>query len=283
MGKHYVPRQHLRRFQIDTRPEMVWLFDKKTRHFREAAISKVAQEPDYYSSDVERALAQVVELPGNIALEKLLRRERISNQERTQLSLYLMTMLTRGPRQRRQLIEQLPETLKCVFADVQAQIENSMDAGADPQLAIARIEELRRVAQRLSVETPQNIHEMIRTPFWSEHTVTCIYNMRWHILPAPAGTFFLTCDTPAHLHDCYGLGTLNSELTFPISKYFALIGENKNSRSIVFERPQSQLAKEVNRRVLSHAERFVFSPSRANWIETVASKSHPYLSSIHWR
>ena len=72
MGKHYVPRQHLRRFQIQEKQEFVWLYDKKTGRFVEAAISRVAQEPGFYSPDVESALAQVVELPGNMAIDKLL-------------------------------------------------------------------------------------------------------------------------------------------------------------------------------------------------------------------
>jgi hypothetical protein len=282
MGKHYVPRQHLRRFQIQDKPEIVWLYDKNSGRFAEAAISKVAQQPNFYSPDVESALAEVVELPGNIAIDKLLRREKISNRERTQLSLYLMTMLTRGPRQRRKSLERAPEILKGVVADVQDKIEEWIDAGADPTLAAARIKELREVEERFSKEIPSQILELIRTPFWSERTVECIHNMRWHVLPAPTGTFFVTSDTPVHLFDCYGVGTPESELAFAMSKDFALIGEHQSPWGTVFEKPQAQLAKEVNRRILSHAERFVFSAKKAVWIETVAKKEEPHLSRILW-
>jgi hypothetical protein len=283
MGKHYVPRQHLRRFQIHEKPEFVWLYDKKTGRFAKAAISKVAQEPDFYSPDVERALAEVVEQPGNIAIDKLLRREPINNQERTHLSLYLMTMLTRGPRQRRKSLERAPDILKGVVSDVRGEIEAWVEDGTDPELAAARMKELCEVEERFSRGIPSHVLDLIRTPFWSERTVECIHNMRWHILPAPPGTFFVTCDTPVHLFDCYGVGTSDSELTFTISKDFALIGEHQGSWGTVFEKPQPQLAKEVNRRILSHAERFVFSPRKAGWIAGVTNKECPYLSQIRWR
>jgi hypothetical protein len=95
--------------------------------------------------------------------------------------------------------------------------------------------------------------------------------------------YFVTCDTPAHFFEGLGVGRPDSEFTFPVSKDFALIGEHCRNWGMVFEKPQVQLAKEVNRRVLSNAERFVFSPKREAWIEKVAQKTDPYLSRIKWR
>lgn len=282
MGKHYVPQQHLRRFQIPDKPEFVWLYDKKTGRFPEASIKKVAQESDFYSPDVESALAQVVELPGNVAIDKLLRREKITNGERSQLSLYLMTMLTRGPRQRTKSLEHAPDSLRNVASDLRNRIEASVKDGADPDIAQARLAELQEVEERFSKQIPQQVLDLIRTPFWSERTVECIHNMCWHILPASPGVFFITCDTPAHYFECYGVGTPKAELTFTISKDFALIGEHQRSSGTIFEEPQPQLAKEVNRRILSHADRFVFSHKKADWIAAVAEKKDPFLSRILW-
>ena len=126
MGKHYVPRAHLRRFEVDDKPGFVWMYDKKTDKFVQATVSKVAQEAEFYSQDVEDALADVVEKPGNICIEKLLRRERLDNAARTQLSLYLMTMATRGPRHRRKSLEHAPEVLKGVIGETRNEIERWM-------------------------------------------------------------------------------------------------------------------------------------------------------------
>ena len=80
-----------------------------------------------------------------------------------------MTMLTRGPRQRRKSLEVTPEILKSVVADVQGEIEEWINDGADPELAAARMKELREVQERFSKGIPSQVIEMIRTPYWSEH------------------------------------------------------------------------------------------------------------------
>lgn len=284
MGKHYVPQAHLRRFQIEDAPGFVWMFDKQTKCFAKASISKVAQERDFYSTEVEFALNEEVERPGNVVLEKLIRGGSLENRERTQLSLYLMIMATRGPRRRKKASELVPEALGEVVNEVREYLEvYSRGNGETAELAKRRLEELSTVHAKFTEQIPDNISEMIRTPFSSERTVESIHNMMWHIVRTTTSMPFVTCDTPAHIFDCYGVGTLNSEFTFPISKEVALIGEHQHPFGVVFETAKPQLVKEINRRVLSHAERFVFSASRETWIEQVALKNDPFLSSIVWQ
>lgn len=282
MGHHYVPRHHLRRFAVETKDNCVWMYDKQTRRFCEAGIANVAQENGYYDREIERALADVVEGPGKIAIDKLLNREKIDNAERTKLSLYFMIMLTRGPRQRKKSLEHAPEGMAEIIAETEAEIRRWIADEPDNQMAYQRLQELEDARAKFSAELPQTIIDQIRRPFWSERTVECIHNMYWHILPAAPGMHFVTCDTPAHSFDCYGVGTLESEYTITLSRDFALIGEHRRNWGIGYERPQVQIAKEINRRILSHAERFVFSPSKAHWIDVVAQKRHPYLSRINW-
>jgi hypothetical protein len=283
MGKHYVPQAHLRRFAINDRPDFVWMYDKKTRKFSQAVISKVAQEPDFYSPDVERALAKTVELPGNQCIDRLLRREKLDNAERTQLSLYMMIMATRGPRQRRKSVELIPEVLDGLVAETREWLESQIrQGGSDVEWVVSRLGELEAVHQKFAQETPPQIIDQIRTPFWSERTVEAIHNMAWHIIPASPPSYFVTCDTPAHFFEGQGLENQDSEFTFPISKSFALVGEHRHSAGIYFEKSRTQFTKEVTRRILSHAERFVFSPMKDTWIDTVAQKSNPFLSHIRW-
>lgn len=283
MGKHYVPQAHLRRFQIDDSPGFVWMYDKQTEKFSKAAVKKVAQEADFYPEEVEKALAEVVERPANMCIDKLLRKEKLDNGERTSLSLYMLIMATRGPRQRRKSLELAPKVLKGVVDETRQEIEKAAGNRSESEQSQRQLEELKAAEERFSKQLPENLVELIRTPFWSEQTVEGLHNMRWHILPAPGGTHFVTADTPAHFFECWGVGNAESEFTFPISRDFALIGEHQNSWGLAFDKPQVQLAREINRRILSHAERFVFSPMKAPWIPTVAHKSDPYLSRILWQ
>ncbi|HWB11073.1 MAG TPA: DUF4238 domain-containing protein [Pirellulales bacterium] len=282
MGHHYVPRQHLRRFAVSGANNCVWMYDKQTRRFCQAGIASVAQESEYYDPEIEKALADVVEGPGKIAIDKLLNREKIDNAERSSLSLYFMIMVTRGPRQRRKSLEHSPEILAQIISDTEVEIRQWIADEPGNPMAHRRLQELEEVRAKFSAELPQGVIDQVRRPFWSERTVGCIHNMFWHIVPAPPGAHFVTSDTPAHFFECFGVGTLESEYTITLSKDFALIGERRRNAGIGYEKPQARIAREINRRILSHAERFVFSPSKGDWIETVVQKKAPYLSRINW-
>ena len=258
------------------------MYDKHTRKFCVAGIAKVAQEDGYYDPEVEQALADIVEGPGKIAIDKLLNREKIDNTEPSRLSLYFMIMLTRGPRQRKKSLEHVPNTLAEIVSEAEVEIRQWIADEPGNPMAQQRLKELEHARASYSAEIPQNIIDQIRRPFWSERSVECIHNMYWHIFPAPPGTYFVTCDTPAHFFDCYGVGTYHSEYTITLSKDYALIGEHKRNWGVGYEKPKAQIAKEVNRRILSHAERFVFSPKKDDWIDIVAQKTQPYLSRINW-
>src|SRR5690349_25177171 len=123
MGKHYVPRQHLRRFHIDGKPEAVWMYDKKHRRWSDPAVSRIANEPDFYSPDVEKGLAQEIEKPGNIVIDKLLRGDDLTNKDRSELSLYMLIMATRGPRHRKKVTDVASKALREIAEEVRSEIE----------------------------------------------------------------------------------------------------------------------------------------------------------------
>jgi len=260
------------------------MYDKVSRQFCQASVATVAQQANYYSPDVERALTEVVESPGNNALEKLIRRETLDNAERSHVSLYLLTMATRGPRQRRKAMSYVPEALDSVVEGIRKQVESWIqERKVDSQLAHARLQKLEAARARIGASVPDNVHEQIRTPFWSDESVACIHNMLWHIVPAPLPHYFVTCDTPSHFFEGLGVGNQDSEFTFAISRSFALVGEQGQGAGVVFEQTRPQIVKEINRRILSHAERFVFAHRKAVWIDVVAQKKEPILSRIRWR
>lgn len=184
MGHHYVPRQHLRRFAVKDEDNCVWMYDEQTRKFCKAGIASVAQENGYYDPEIEKALADVVEGPGKIAIDKLLNREKIDYAERSKLSLYFMIMLTRAPRQRKKSLEHVPESMAEIIVETKAEIQQWIADEPGNPMSHQRLQELEHVRAKFSAEIPQNIIDQIRRPFWSERTVECIHNMFWHILPA---------------------------------------------------------------------------------------------------
>ena len=284
MGHHYVPIAHQKRFHIAGNPDLVWMYDKKHGKFKSGNPKVFAQERSYYPDEVEVSLANDVEGPANTAINKLLRKESLGDEERRQLSQYLFTMATRGPREREKSKQVLPQIIddECAkFRDVI--MEGDDRYGWSQDLRDSKLFELESTKTKLHVDPLSKLNELVNTPFCSENTVSLVDNMKWHILRAPSDKFFVTCDTPAHFFECHGVGTPLSEFTFPISKEIALVGERQNNRGLSYDGVTTpQIAKEINRRVLSHAKRFVFTPKDQDWIATVTNKTDPYLSRILW-
>lgn len=117
----------------------------------------------YYDQDVEEGLAQDIEGPGYAVIDKVRRQEALNNTERTQLSMYLLTMATRGPRQRRKALEEVaPKALDSTIKEIEAQIQKAIDeSGGDPR-AIARMKELHAVREKVAKTPPKNIVDLIR-------------------------------------------------------------------------------------------------------------------------
>lgn len=178
----------------------------------------------------------------------------------------------------------MPGVLENVVESTRERIEKWGRASeGNAAKAAALLVELEEVRGRFAKSPPQQIIDQIRIPFWSDRTVEGVESLAWHILPAPPSVRYVTCDTPAHYFEGLGVGRPDSEFTFSVSKSLAMIGERRcGSGNMRFEKPNAQFAKEVNRRTLSHAERFVFASKKEDWIETVALKSNPYLSQIRW-
>jgi hypothetical protein len=137
--------------------------------------------------------------------------------------------------------------------------------------------------QQYRLRPPPNVVSQINSPWPSEEVVNAIRRMTWRVIDIPRDHFLLTTDNPVFFFDGYGLASEKSELTFPISSDRALLGSFQGApgRTLLLK-AKPGLVKEINRRLASGAERFLFTSRRASWIETLALKSTPYLNQIMW-
>jgi len=282
MGKHYVPQAYLRNFQIPDQPNFIWLYDKQGSEPRIACIAKVAQSPDYYSPDIEIALARDVEIPGNHAIERLLHKELLSPSERADLSYYIGTMLMRGPRRRRRVHEMYPQVLAGTTSGIRAEIAK-MAATTDSAWVAGRLAEVDIVEERFAADPPPAVADQIRQPWPYRRMVTAINYMAWRILESSGSQYFITSDNPVFFSTGYGLARPESELCFPLSTTQALHGcwQGKPCSLTFIDAPQ-RLVKEVNRHLASQAERLAFCHEKAPWLPQVLSKTHAVLSHIEW-
>jgi Protein of unknown function (DUF4238) len=282
MGKHYVPQEYLRGFASSGERTHVWMFNSQDHQWSHAAIKQVAQEGDYYPPDVESRLAQEVESPGHAALAVLRRGEELSSVEREQLGYYIAVMVVRGPRKRRLGNEMAPSVLKSTVEELRANLEAVKEEHDSPRIRTL-LEEAGRLENKYRADMPKTVQEQIDSPWPSNDVIAAVQGMTWRFLRVPPPLFLITGDSPAFYFDSYGLGTEHAELTFPIDKGLVLHGSHQGDVGATFylhgTRP---LVKEVNKRLASGAERFVFSPKKEDWIQTLALRTKPFFSHIEW-
>jgi hypothetical protein len=282
MGKHYVPQHYLRAFATPADDTQLWMYDKRTATGRVVAIKRAAQQRDYYTPEEEIRLTKEIENPGNAILDRLRRGGTLGAEDRPILARYLAVMMMRVPRKRRTSRALLPSVLDHVVGDARKAIE-VLPESPDGRRAWM-LGELARVHAKFEREPPAEVMANVLSPWPSDGVIESLTRMTWRIMEAPPGSFgFLTSDNPAHFFEAYGVGSAESELTFPIAPTRVLLGSHQGPPGQTIKRlAKPSLVKEVNRRIAAGAERFLFTHRAASWIATLASRPRPYLSRLVW-
>ena len=92
--------------------------------------------------------------------------------------------------------------------------------------------------------------------------------------------FFITSDNPLFFFEAIGIGNEKSELTFPLAKNIVLWAKWRTDIPPGFHRARTQFVKEVNRRTISNASNYIFSPYAADWIPTLLAKDTIRLNRV---
>ena len=285
MGSHYLPQQYLRGFEVPSDPGTIWVYDKKLSRFKHLPIKVVAQEPGFYDQSTEKALSENIEGPANTVLAALRKEKSLDRNHRLKLALYISAMIMRVPRRRRKAREMVPSAIQSTVDRTRNAVESLARRKGTDRLQVQRmLNEIERVRKMFQLEPPPNLVHQIRSPWPSEKMVRTVYDMVWRIVRAPANAQFLTGDNPAFFFEGFGLGTPRAELTFPIASDLALFGCWQGHKAdLIHIQARPVLVRELNRRVASGSERFVFFHSEQAWVATVADKQDPHLSEIRWQ
>ena len=283
MGHHYVPQKYLRGFAEPANPDAIWMYDKKLRKFKNPVIKRVAQESEFFDNEVERQLNELVEIPANRVMNKLINQEIFNDTERAQLAIYIATTMKRVPRRRTKALAMLPGVIDNVVSELRTKIQEWAITTVNKNLVQRRLIELEEAEESLRTKTPDYIIEQIRLPWANEEMINLIYTMPWRILKSTGPDYFVTSDNPAYFFEGFGLKNLESEITFPITTDIALFASwqgEKNSVGYYFAKKVH--IREANRRLISGAERFVFYHQQADWIAKLSDKPKLFISRIRW-
>ena len=193
-------------------------------------------------------------------------------------------MLYRTPRKRRKSREMVPDALAKVTEDARTEIDRMAEARPPGDPHVKELHwELQRVVAKFTDTLPHEVNDQIRAPWPSSRVLNVVKQKAWRILISDSSEAFVTSDCPAVFFEGLGLGNSDSELTMALAPGVALVADHKAQPfSTAVFRVKPKIVREVNRRVVAHAERFVFASLRQWWISRVAHKEYPYLSRIQW-
>jgi hypothetical protein len=283
MGHHFVPERYLKAFAPLDHPDGIWMFDKVKKNTKLVSINAAAQVPKFYTPEVETALNHDVEIPGNDVIDKIRRKEVIDEVERRQLTYYIATMMRRVPYAREKASRMMPEVLADVIREVTEALVAAERGGHITKETFAkRMQEVEATNQKFQKQMPDNVREIIETPWPFESSLVTIYSMHWRVLRCTGPSYFLTSDNPAHFFEAYGLQNPKAELTMPLSTEVLLHCSWQPCKEMHEVACPARLVTEITRRTITGAGRFVFYYQNVDWIFSVAQNRIEQLNRIQW-
>lgn len=270
---HYVPRFYLKGFTKEPDSEMMSVYQRGRKDSFRTQIKNIANEVGLYTDDLEADLANDIEQSANPILQKLREFQPISEDEKLEFSRYMFSMWLRVPKHLNWTIEKSPEVVNKTISNVERQLRELAEKHPDKSgLVEQRIKQLR--------DTPKNITEEFVREMWMKNIpigidrppVQTLADMEWRYLYYERDQFFVTSDNPLFFFESIGIGNELSEVTFPLAKNLVLWAKWKMNTPSDFHQARTQFVKEVNRRTINNALKYVFSPSIADWIPILLNK-----------
>jgi hypothetical protein len=287
MGKHSVPQHYLRAFAAPGDHGMIWMFDQFSGQWKHLPIKAVAQGSDYFDSVTETALTNQIETPAQSALSKLREFLPITANDRYCFVNYIGAMMMRVPRRRRKALELAPGVIAETIRQFRDEVAELTQKGIiDETTAEKALEEADKISQEHNSAIPESMLNVINSPFPRVRILAAINEMTWRVVSATTTPVrLLTSDNPVYFHEGIGLGHADAEFTLPLSPDVVLMADRSGPpRGLLYMRGNTALMKEVNRRAVAGAERFVFHHERADWVTKVFAntQARPRPNRIKW-
>lgn len=201
-------------------------------------------------------------------LLKIRNREAITAEEKREFAFYINQMNRRVPHYRDAQGKQLPNAWAELKEEV-IQKAHLSDSEKD-RTFLASIESKIKSADYIAkthLDTIANTKE--------SKVTDAIASMRWCFFVTTPQTGFITSDNPMYYSSGFGLLNPLSELCFPISTTVSLVAARSEQWREGYYEADSQLVKDLNRRIAGRASKEVYFHCPESWVQTILDKASP--------
>jgi len=280
MGKHYIPRYYLSGFTKNSKPPLIWVYEKGSSRVFATQIKNVAHETHYFPDNFETYLANDIEAPANIVLRKIRGRKMLATKDKIALSNYMAVLWKRVPEGKKRLKEKNPKIGEGIRKKLFEEIEELKRKNpSKASLLEKRRLEAQDILEKFENNHSEEIWRSVIPPEMTPRISKALSKMNWRFFICKEPNAFLTNDNPVFIFKHLGIGKEYSELTFPISNYITLWATWRHIDEGYFP-VNNQVIKEINRRTASVATRFIYFSKKSDWVITLANKKKHSLNFI---
>jgi hypothetical protein len=287
---HYIPRYYLRSFSDPRNEPYFYVYQRNSDKVINTTPERTAFENNFYtvyehdgsqdSNSIEDYLANDVESPARAILDKIKRLELPSSEEKLTLSKYIVYLIKRVPRGKARIKELTPRIVERQKSEFDQEIDTAISKKPDKREFLEqRRRDIHQILESYREEIPSGIAMgILRYP--SPRLTATINNMTWRFLINPGEQFYVTSDNPVFFDEGLGVNNTYSEVSVPISRDIALWITWRSDFTDEFILTTRQAVKEINRRTVGYATRFVYSPTAGEWISTILKKNQIRVTAL---
>lgn len=267
MGKHYIPQEYLRGFSIPNSEEQeIYRYEKNSSEPKRLPIDKVAQMKELYPQQVETILTTNYENPANKILKRLRDGFHPEFQDRLTLIDYMILMWQRTPYKRDEIKNQLEKEVPKRIQEIMDETDRLIQEMPDKKDIIQQRRDL--FISKYESGDFSNDEIWLRLLIEAKFPLirSTMLKMNWITVHSEKDDYFITGDCPFFFTRGIGLSNKESEVIFPISSKTILWINWYNIKKRQFKAGHS-LATEINKRMFSISERYIYSPFSSNWLK----------------
>jgi len=270
---HYVPAYYLSGF-INPATQKIYMYFKSSKKVVPTTVQSAANELHYWSDDIETYLANEVENPANLVIEKIRNFQSITIQDKWQVARYIVSMLKRVPDGRERILSNAPEVLKQMMEKMKIDLEEAKTANPSEGSRIDKLlEQVDNPPPDFYEKIPKEAWEQVLSPELTIESVGKIHEMRWVFFKSQLDRDFLTSDNPVVYTRANGIRPPAGELFFPISRNITLWASwNMEWVEGKYYPAQRNIIDLFNYWIVYSATDYIFYSGHKNWIQALIKK-----------